>query len=260
VALSLGGGCNKKKDQGDAKKGEEKEKQARGGGEDKARQGGAKSPGKSKGGARDSRPAQPAASDPHAPPKDLPPLEKVLKEVEAAKALKKKYKKSSEAFDKEALPKLKRWSDLIFGYTHAGKKEAADKLSAALVALRNHWGKKLFPPEKFDAFGRDRFRVGPAWVCAAQYFEPVRYYKNDPRILKYYRFSVYLRKNVVARYFLERSNLKGPHFVLGMQSGAKHKQVKTYGAKKPTYWELKKEVMADVKKKLQKVPRNAVVK
>lgn len=200
--------------------------------------------------------------DPHTPipPEDLPPLKKVLAEVEAAKKLKEEFSKPSKEFMDKALPKLQRWSDLVFGYTHAGKKDEADKLAKALSELQGHWGDELFPPDKFDAFSRDRFKVGPLWIWAAQYFKPVPYHKGDKGIMKYYRFSLYLRKEVVGRYFLERSELKEPFFVLGLQSNDKHYQIKQYGSKKPTYWELKEAVIEDSKKKLQKVPKDSAKK
>ena len=200
--------------------------------------------------------------DPHTPipTKDLPPVKKVLAEVEEAKKLKEVFSKPSKEFMDKALPKLQRWSDIVFGYTHAGKKDEADRLSQALSELQGHWGDELFPPDKFDAFSRDRFKVGPALVWAAQYFKPVPYHKGDKQIMKYYRFSLYLRKEVVGRYFLERSELKEPFFVLGLQSNDKHYQIKQYGSRKPTYWELKEAVIEDTKKKLQKVPKDSAKK
>jgi hypothetical protein len=179
---------------------------------------------------------------------NLPSLARIRREIEAAKGWKTKVSGPAKPFLQAVLPQLGKWCDAIAAYSAAGKRKKADAVAAAIVALRNHWGKKLLPPKRFDAFSRETMRVGALRVWAAQYFEPVPYYKNDPRILKYYRFTVYRKKRIVSRYFLERSRLRQAFFVLGQQTRTRHRQVKPFGSRKPTYWEVRAAVLADLQR------------
>jgi len=184
----------------------------------------------------------------------LPSVDRVIEVVNAAKVWKDRVQTPTKEFLAHALPLLRQWSDTMVAYSEHGRRQDADRLAAAVVALRDVWGDKLFPPLRYDAFVRDRFEVGKQVVLAAQFFHPVSFYRTkDPlmskQLVKYYRFSVYVRGHIIKRYYLERSHLtKDPFFVLTSMQHAVHRQLHPYGAKQPTYWELKKLVIEDLHK------------
>jgi hypothetical protein len=146
-------------------------------------------------------------------------------------------------------PRFDEWADVLARLSAAGQRDEADRLCAAIVGLRGHWGPALFPVDRYNAFVRDRFWVGGWRVEAAQFFEPVRFYPDDDRIVKLHRLSVYERDRVVRRYFLERSAQDGvPYHVLGRTDVATnaHQQVQPYGAAEPPYWAVMERTVADL--------------
>ena len=174
---------------------------------------------------------------------DAVAVESALKEIQSEYRWKGSLAKPTDEFLNAVGPKFTAWQELLTKLSAAGQRQEADQICAAIVALRNHWGKEIFPPEVVDAFGRDRFLVRDLRVDVAQFFEPVPYSPNDSLIMKLYRFSVYKADKVIARYYLEHSKLDGnPHYVLGLSEGAAHTQVQPYGANPPTYWQLKERV------------------
>ena len=184
----------------------------------------------------------------------LPSVDRVIEVVNATKVWKDRVQGPTKEFLAHVLPLLRQWSDTMVAYSEHGRRQDADRLAAAVVALRDAWGDKIFPPSRYDAFVRDRFEVGKQVVLAAQFFHPVSFYRTkDPlvskQLVKYYRFSVYNRGRIVKRYYLERSHLtKDPFFVLTSMQHAVHRQLHPYGARQPAYWDLKERVIVDLKK------------
>ncbi len=177
----------------------------------------------------------------------LPRVEDVLSEIRKARAL--KAAGSTEALVEAALPKLRKWSDMLISYSEQGKRRQADLVASALADLQAHWGDELFPPAKFDAFVRDRFEVRKRVVYAAQFFKPVVYHKDERgAFLKYYRFSVYVKGRIVWRYYVESLEpAKGTEtFLLAKVVGRRHIQVADLGKRRPSYWEVRKRVRKDL--------------
>ena len=172
---------------------------------------------------------------------DLAAVEAALKEIQGEYHWKGDITKPTEEFLNAVGPKFDHWGELLSKLSSANQRQEADQICGAIVALRNHWGPDISP---WDAFLRDRFFVGDLRIDAAEFFEPVPYYPGDDKIMKLYRFSLYKGGKVVARYYLEHSNLIGnSYYVLGLSDPTSHTQVQPYGPNRPTYWALKEKVL-----------------
>ena len=143
-------------------------------------------------------------------------------------------------FAADANPKFDRWGALLARLSSADQRAEADRICAAIVALWKHLGQDML---RAEAFIRDRFFVDEYRVDAAQFFQPVPFYPGDDKIMKLYRFSLYRGDQVVARYYLEHSQLDGKsensYYVLTFTEPRTHQQVRPYGPELPTYWALK---------------------
>ncbi len=171
-------------------------------------------------------------------------VEAALSEIDVSK---RPTSTTSEDLMRDLAPKFQRWAALMTDLSAVGQHAEADRIATAIIEMRNAIDPAFFPRNSPDAFVRDRFPAGPYRVDAAQFFEPVRYYPDDDRIMKLYRFSVYMGETVVARYYLERSTLAEDYYVLGYTDHAVfHRQVKPYGPHLPSYAELKTSVLADL--------------
>ncbi len=144
-------------------------------------------------------------------------------------------------------PRFDHWGQVLSRLSESEQRAEADRICAAIVALQNHWGPEMV---RWDAFLRDRFFVGDLRVDAVQFFAPVPIYPGDPTIMKLYRFSLYKEGKVVARYYLEHSQLDGKpensYYVLGLSTHDSHRQVQPYGRELPPYWSLKQAVLRDL--------------
>jgi len=183
------------------------------------------------------------------PAVDAATIAVTLAEVDDVEHWKKVLK---EGDSKEMVNAFYRWTKTLTLMSRAGQKDDADRICAAIVEMHRHIPQDaMLTPSQHaaNAFIRDRFRVGDVAVDAAQFFEPERYYKNDPSIMKLYRFSVYDGSVVVMRYFLEHSQLGDQdYYVLGKadpKTGA-HYQVQPYGALQPNYWTLLRRALEDM--------------
>ena len=155
---------------------------------------------------------------------------------------------SRKDFSAAVEPKFVQWAELLARLSSTGQREEADRICAAIVALWNHLGSDLV---RGDAFLRDRFSVGEYRVDAAQFFEPVPFSAGVDMIMKLYRFSLYKDGKVVARYYLEHSQLDGKpansYYVLTFAEPGSHRQIRPYGRELPTYWTLKEVVVEHMK-------------
>jgi hypothetical protein len=157
---------------------------------------------------------------------------------------------------------FEKWAKFLTQMSRAGQTQDADRICAAIVELHHHLSEKtIMAPSHTaaDAFIRDQFRVGGRTVNVAQFFEPQRYYKDDPSIMKLFRFSVYEGDRVVLRYYLEHSKYGDEdYFVLGKAdpSGA-HFQVQPYGAHEPSYWTLLRRVVEDMNDRAPHYPASS---
>jgi len=163
-----------------------------------------------------------------------------------------RWKDASSARDVAAAlaPKFDRWGQLLATLSAAGRHDEADRICTAIVSLWKHVGRGALP---WDAFLRDRFVVGDYRVDAAQFFEPAPFYPGDDKIMKLYRFSLYKDGKVVARYYLEHSQLDGApassYYVLTFTKPGLHQQVQPYGREPPAYRALRKTVLEDIAKR-----------
>lgn len=139
----------------------------------------------------------------------------------------------------------------------------ADMIVNEMVALRNYWGPQLLPNSTCNAFVRERIPLilgvdqRQFRIDCAQFFEPVPFYGNQQsscpgELMKLYRFSVYnvARNEVVLRYFLERSNITQFYHVLCFMDQSCHGQVKPYGTEPPSYWDVRHDMLEDLKLRL----------
>jgi hypothetical protein len=184
-----------------------------------------------------------------AKPVDQATVQAVLKEIAGARSWKTKVSQPTPEFLEAVAPQFEHWRGVLTSLSAAAQHDEADRICAAIVELRDHWGTAIFPSDKFNAFGRDRFEMGAFRVDAAQFFEPMSFHVGDDSIKKLLRFSVYQGEQVVKRYYLERSQMTDqPYYVLGRSDVAtgKHQQVQPYGAQAPSYWTLKERMIADL--------------
>ncbi len=187
-------------------------------------------------------PAQPPLANPGARV-DAARIQAALDQIEAGKRT---SGATADAVIAQLTPQFESWGALMTELTSAGQHDDADRVAQAIVAMRNAIDPTLFPRNAPDAFLRDRFVVDGHRIDAVQFFEPVRYYPNDPSIMKLYRFSVYSGENVVVRFYLEHSNIAGDYYVLGRAEPSGHRQVQPYGPRVPTYAEMRSAVLADL--------------
>ena len=178
-----------------------------------------------------------------------PDVTKVIEQIRKERRWKELVTEPTPEFLEAASKHFTEWGEVLARLSAEQRHDEADQIVTELLELRKFWGNKIFPPEKFDAFVRDTFYVKGAKVIGFQFFEPVEFYKGDPALLKFYRFSVYDKDKVVMRYYLERSEMIEPYFVLGrMTPENSHKQVQPYGSKMPSYWTLRADTIADLSK------------
>lgn len=134
--------------------------------------------------------------------------------------------------------------------TPASKREC-DALIQELLSLREHWGTQLLPLTMRNAFVRERIsiKVGENErqfrIDCIQFFQPIVFYGNVPGkqedLVKLYVFVVTDTDNdeVVIRYYLERSFLFDFYHVLCYFKGNSRGQLKPYGTRCPSYWEMR---------------------
>ena len=184
-------------------------------------------------------------------PIDEAAVEETLGQIAEQRRWKEHVEGPTQTFIKTIGPAFDEWSKVLVQLSSEGRNDEADRICGAIVALRNHLGPKLLPVERYDSFIRDRFWLGQHRIEAAQFFEPVRYYPTDDRIMKIYRLSVYGVDHVVRRYYLEQSKL-GPSssYVLGRAEGEtnEHRVISTFGDAEPTYWQVKERTIADLER------------
>ena len=139
----------------------------------------------------------------------------------------------------------------------------ADAIVGEMVALRNHWGPQLLPSSTCNAFVRERIPLTLGVeqrqfrIDCAQFFEPVPFYGSQQsscagELMKLHRFSVYnmVKNDVVLRYYLERSNVTQFYHVLCFMDNNCHGQVKPYGSEVPSYWEVRQNMLDDLRLRL----------
>lgn len=102
-----------------------------------------------------------------------------------------------------------------------------------------------------DTFVIDVFEVGPHLVIAEHYYSPQPFYPNDTftSLRKHVKFTIFVaKKQVIRRYFLESSEYERLHYVLGSSSAdySTHRQHCMYMAIRPTYIQLKNDVIEDL--------------
>lgn len=149
-------------------------------------------------------------------------------------------------------PRFGRWASGMTRLEADGHPEDAVRVADAIVAMRA--AIPTFPQDNPDAFARELMRVAGRRVDAAQFFEPVRFYASDDRIMKLYRFSVYEDDKVIRRYYLEHSEMNGPFYVLGMTDDSGHHQIVVYGSEPPSYLRLRTDMVADMHDAFPPVP------
>jgi hypothetical protein len=190
-------------------------------------------------------------------PVDGDVLANTLAEIAAARAWRDRVSSDKPEFLADVEPRFGRWREVMGALTRDGRHDDADRVAAAVVALRNHWGAARWPIERYAAFGRDEFFVGELRVLVGQYFEPVDYYEGDPQIKKLYFFTVYEGDRVLLRYHLEYSNIMGPYYVLGSMDRTSHRQLRPYGSRQPPYRALREVVIADLQAMLTRAAEPA---
>ena len=172
----------------------------------------------------------------------------VLGQIQEARHWKGKVDSPTDEFLNAVGPQFDRWREVLTELSSADRRADADRICAAIHELQRDWGAKLFPLERFEAFGRDRFVFRDLRIDAAEFFAPVPYYPGDATIVKLFRFSVYRANKVVLRYYLEKSNILEVFYVLTRVDPASnsHAQIKPYGRAAPDYWDLKHNVLNDL--------------
>ena len=138
--------------------------------------------------------------------------------------------------------------------TPEAEKEA-DTIIEELIAVRNHWGPNLFPPN-ITALARESITLnlgGKEYrIDSAQYFEPVPYYEGGGNeLMKLHRFSVYdvSTNEIILRYFLERSNIMQLYHVLCFALPDCRGQIQPYGLDCPSYWQMRGDVLKDMERR-----------
>lgn len=145
--------------------------------------------------------------------------------------------------------------------TSASARNEVDYLVQELIALRNHWGRKMLPMSVCNAFVRERIVLSISLhryrIDCAEFFEPVPFNESSPTPgdhVKLYRFSVYdLSKNeVIIRYFLERTKETIYNHVLSYSKGSDKGQVQVYGSMCPNYWEVRRSIMKRIESDIKR--------
>ncbi len=175
-------------------------------------------------------------------------VDAVLAEIKTEERWRERVATPTPEFRDAVVQNFSRWQELLTRLSGERRHDEADRIVQALIALRAAWGDKLVPLDRYDAFIRDRFLVGTHQIDAAQFFAPTPLYSGERGGMKLLRFSVYEGDRVVARYYLERSDVAGKLNVLTCKSiDGKHRQVQPYGNTAPSYWELKRRVISDLR-------------
>lgn len=183
-------------------------------------------------------------------------VDAVLAEIKHEETWRERVDSPTPEFRDAVVQNFSRWQELLTRLSEERRHDEADRIVGALIALRAAWGDKLVPLDRYDAFIRDRFLVGVRQIDAAQFFAPTPLYAGDRNNVKLLRFSVYEGDRVVARYYLEQNDADGKVNVLTYKSiDGKHRQVQPYGATSPSYWELKRRVISDLRESSAATPR-----
>ncbi|KAG4070848.1 hypothetical protein HA402_011074 [Bradysia odoriphaga] len=179
---------------------------------------------------------------------DCPDIEKLIDEIRSERHWREDGAGNIEQFLDHIAKQLSSWAQRMIKLCNEKKYDDHEKVVKEIVELRIHID-NVFPKD-VDTFVIDVFAVGPYRVITEQYFSPQPFYPNDDftSLRKHVKFTVFVANQVIRRYFLESTEYERLHYVLGSSSSdySLHRQHIPYCAIRPTYVEMKNDVIEDL--------------
>lgn len=135
--------------------------------------------------------------------------------------------------------------------------DEADEVAEALFELADAWGDSVFETLRVKFFTREEISLGRFVATAGQYLKPEPLQEcDDESNAKLYFFIVFdtdLEK-YMCTYHLERyryfgNSIADMFYILKLKPRRGKLDVKSYGRKCPSYWELRKDVLQDFSKR-----------
>lgn len=141
--------------------------------------------------------------------------------------------------------------------------DEADEVAESLFELADVWGNCVFQKLRITSFTREEISLGRFVATAGQYLkpEPLQEY-DDESAAKLYFFILFdtdLEK-YMCTYHLEYryygSSTADTVYILKLKPRREKLEVKSYGQRCPSYWELRKDVLQDFAKRKRSMVRS----
>ncbi|XP_037031171.1 uncharacterized protein LOC119070796 isoform X1 [Bradysia coprophila] len=179
---------------------------------------------------------------------DCPDIEQLINEIRAERHWREDGAGNIEQFLDHIAKQLSSWAQRMIKLCKEKKYDDHEKVIKEIVELRIHID-NIFP-KSVDTFVIDVFDAEPYRVITEHYFSPQPFYPNDnfTSLRKHVKFTIFVGNQVIRRFFLESSQNERLHYVLGSSSAdySFHRQHIPYLAIRPTYIQLKNDVIEDL--------------